>query len=198
MIQGEGVHSPTAPIPSLTGSQAGVWGCVWKKRGIVCSCPVECESSWAWLPPTGPQGATTKHSTLPRLTPCRVFTVRPPQSGTPRGWPRELGSPTVTPKTPQRRQRLPCPPQPTHPYFARQEALRLGHNWSRCLLLWVGVGDTHWTNQGSRVCCPIQSDERCSLSPFPGDGWVLGFSGVSWLSGVESQHSSSKEARERA
>ena len=125
MIQGEGVHSPTAPIPSLTGSQAGVWGCVWKKRGIVCSCPVECESSWAWLPPTGPQGATTKHSTLPRLTPCRVFTVRPPQSGTPRGWPRELGSPTVTPKTPQRSQRLPprgvgwaelgqpCPP-PAH------------------------------------------------------------------------------------
>ena len=89
-------------------------------------------------------------------------------------------------------------PQPTHPYFARQEALGLGHNWSRCLLLWVGVGGTPWINQGSRVCCPIRSDERCSLSPFPGDGWVLGFSGVSWLTGVESQHSGSKEARERA
>ena len=30
------------------------------------------EPSWAWLPPASPQGATTKHSALPRLTLCRV------------------------------------------------------------------------------------------------------------------------------
>lgn len=50
----------------------------------------------------------------------------------------------------------------------------------------------HWANQGSHVCFPIQSGDRGRLS-YSGDCWVLGVSGVSWLRGTESKHSSSKE-----
>lgn len=77
------------------------------------------------------------------------------------------------------------PPATSH--FARQEALRLG------CCGWGWEGSTG-QNQGSHVCCPIRSDEMKPVT-FPW-GRLLGFSGVSWLSGAESQHSGSKEARE--
>lgn len=75
------------------------------------------------------------------------------------------------------------------PHFARQGGLRLGC----CGLGWEGI---HWTNQGSHVCCPIRvmRDEACHLSLGTAGCWE--FSGVDWLSGAESQHSGSKEARE--
>ena len=146
---------------------------------------VECEPSWAWLPPASPQGATTKHSALPRLTLCRVrkgdnplHCVVPPEQHPPRDGPEGWGYPRSYPRLPKRvrdshLEEWDGPsggshthPQPTHPYFARQEAPGLGHNWSRCLLLWVAVGGIHWTNQGSHVCRPIEvmRDEASHLS----------------------------------
>lgn len=85
-------------------------------------------------------------------------------------------------------------PSPHIPALLEQEDLGLGDSWSRC----CRGGGVHWANKGSRVCLPIRSGDRGSLSPFPGDYWVLGISRVSWPRGTESQLSSSKEGRERA
>lgn len=73
MMQGEGVHSLAAPSHHSQGRHR--WECgVMSGRREASSVLVlvECEPSWAWLPPASPQGATTKHSALPRLTLCRV------------------------------------------------------------------------------------------------------------------------------
>lgn len=51
-------------------------------------------------------------------------------------------------------------PSPHIPTLPGRKPRGLGHNWSRCLLLWVAAGGIHWTNQGSHVCRPIRSDER--------------------------------------
>lgn len=172
------------------------------------------------MPPRGHHGAFWSLLPLPRLTLCRgrkgnnplqcVTTTErhhpTPPSRDSESWghpgshlklPRAVSDFPPQPRGvgwPQWGQ--PCQPQPTHPCFAGAGGPGAGRQLVQ--VLQGGEGGVHWANKGSRVCLPIQSGDRGSLSPFPGDYWVLGISRVSWPRGTESQLSSSKEGRERA